>query len=93
MITRAGRGLFYNNQAWVYSTGPFGYNVTTGTEWDDRADMFVNMERGSPPAYFSPEGAVYSNYRFGIFSTDLIQQLNQICGNGQQGCGCQSEGN
>lgn len=93
MITRAGRGLFYNNQAWVYSTGPFAYNITTGTEWDDRADMFVDMERGSPPAYFSPEGAVYSNYRFGIFSTDLIQQLNQICGNTQQGCGCQSEGN
>ena len=93
MITRAGRGLFYNNPAWVYSTGPFGYNITTGTNWDDRAEMFVDMERGSPPAYFSPEGAVYSNYRFGIFSTDLIQQLNQICQPQQQGCGCQTQGN
>jgi hypothetical protein len=93
MITRAGRALFYNNGNWVYKNGPFDYNVTTGVEWDDRADMYVDMERGSPPAYFSPEGALYSNYRFGVFSTDLIQQLNSICGTSTQGCGCQTQSN
>lgn len=89
MITRAARALFYNTGNWVYSCYPFNFNYTTGTEWDNSVDSFVNLTLGYPACRFSAEGSLYSNYKFSLFGTDLVDQFNNHYQCSDEGCSCQ----
>lgn len=89
MIMRAARALFYNNGNWVYKNGPFDFNQTTGIEWDDMVDSGVMFSLGYPPCFFSTEGCLYSQYKFDLFCTDLVNQFNSYYQCQNEGCSCQ----
>jgi len=88
MIMRAGRALFYNNGNWVYTNEPFNFNQTTGIEWDNMVDSGVTFSPGYPPCFFSTEGCLYSQYKFDLFCTDLVNQFKTYCQCQGAGCSC-----
>lgn len=89
MIMRGARALFYNNGNWVYKNTPFDFNQTTGTEWDNMVDSGVAFSLGYPPCYFSKEGCLYSQYKFDLFCTDIVNQFNAYSQCQNEGCSCQ----
>jgi hypothetical protein len=89
MIMRGARALFYNNENWVYKNTPFNFNQTTGTEWDNMVDSGVAFSLGSPPCQFFQEGCLYSQYKFDLFCTDIVNQFNAYSECQNEGCSCQ----
>lgn len=88
MIMRAGRAMFYNTKIWVYKNGPFDFNKTTGTEWDNLVDSNVLLNLGSPPCILTKEGCLYSKYKFQLFFENMAESFNSNCQCNNDGCNC-----